>query len=140
MADRDIPEEMVEKAVARIAHEVYEAWRVTANRDAYVGDAIRAAAGQAVDAVLAGRAVVDLPEPDGTSYEGDPIWSASWGPEDTIFACVDHGRPVVEAPISDGPLTADGAELFGLRLIAAARAARSRAAADSAAGDVGGGL
>jgi hypothetical protein len=62
VADRDIPEE-TEKAIERVAHEVYEAWRVTANRDAYVADAICAAASQAVSAALAGRQVVPATEP-----------------------------------------------------------------------------
>lgn len=82
-----------------------------------------------------GRTVVELPPPDGTSYEGDPIWSAHVDYEETIFACVDKaGHPVVEGPFSEGPMSAATAEMFGLRLIAAAHESRRRAVEQSPGG------
>lgn len=135
MAERDIPEEMVEKAIARVAHEVYEAWRVTANRDAHVGDAIRAAASQAVSAALAGRQVVVLPKPDLTDSEGDPAWTVPGvhvDTEDHIVAYVYEGRPLVSAITApDDPIAA---EAYALALLAAAREAR-RLAAGSGSGE-----
>jgi hypothetical protein len=98
----------------------------------------RRAVRAALEGALAGRAVVDLPEPDGTSYEGDPIWSAHVDYEETIFACVVNGEPVVESNFSGEPLAAVTAEMLGLRLLAAAKIARERAAAAAASGVAGG--
>lgn len=85
---------------------------------------IQAAVNTGVKIVPPGWTVVALPEPDGTSLEGDPIWSAHVDYEATIFATVEHGHPVVLGPFSDGPWHPDSAEMFGLRLLAAAREAR----------------
>lgn len=133
VVDRDIPEEMVEKAARGLARpagwpsdNTPGAERV---RQAYRDDARRA-----LSAALEGCAVVQLPEPDGTSYEGDPIWGAHVDYEDIIFACVYDGHAVVDGPIGDEPLPADVAEMFGLRLLAAAREAR-RLASGSGVGD-----
>lgn len=137
MGDRDIPEETVEKAIERVAHEVYEAWHVTANRDAYVGDAIRAAASQAVSAALAGRQVVDLPEPDARrDVNGlvdvewhDPRHGRHWLVIATRHA--DGGTEVSNGGVVIDP---DHAEARGLMLLAAAREAR-RLAAGSGSGE-----
>ncbi len=80
------------------------------------------------------RQIINLPDPDGTSYEGDPTWGAHVDYEDIIFACVNNGRPEVDGPIGDEPLPADVAEMYGLRLLAAAREAR-RLAAGSGSGE-----
>lgn len=96
---------------------------------------LRRAARVVLESALAGRTVVALPEPDGTSIEGDPLWSTHVDYEETIFSCVDSsGHPVVEGPFSEGPMSAATAEMFGLRLLAAARTSR-RLAAGSQVGD-----
>lgn len=129
MADRDIPEEVVE-TVNRVAAAVENEWAGRANRDAYVGQAIREAAYRAVRDILAGRTVVDLPEPDGRTYDGSVRWDAS---ARRIIAKVDkQGRPFVRV---DDKIWLDGeAESVGLALVAAAREAR-RLAAGSRVGD-----
>ena len=100
---------------------------------------IQAAVNTGVKIVPPGCTVVELPDPDGTSIEGDPLWSAHVDYEETIFACVDSaGHPVVEGPFSEGPMATVTAEMFGLRLLAAAREAR-RLASGSQVGDQHGG-
>lgn len=89
---------------------------------------------QVINEWLAGRTVLELPQPDGTSYEGDPIWSAHVDYEETIFACVEDGQAMVESPFS-GPMSSDTTEMFGLRLLAAAYTARRLASESSGDGE-----
>lgn len=115
----DVPDELAQVA-ERVAADVYKGWRITANRDAYVDQAIRAAAHQAVSAALAGRAVVDLPEPDGVDETG--TW---WNH--------DHGTV-----IADGLSTAEAARIMRRRagaLLAAANHIVRNTAAGSGAGE-----
>jgi hypothetical protein len=76
-----------------------------------------------LEAALAGRTVVDLPEPDGRTYGGSVRWDAS---ARRIIAKVDEqGRPFIRI---DGQIWLVGeAESVGLALVAAAREAQRQA-------------
>lgn len=120
-----ITEDTIEKAArayAKIEGHDYDA--VSAgNRMAFYG-----AAGAILEAALAGRAVVDLPEPDAVDHAGNPIWNLTVAGND-VTVCVDEGKPMVSALSPCDP--ADLAEAYGLALIAGARAARRMAAEQS---------
>jgi len=91
---------------------------------------------EGVSSALAGCAVVQLPEPDGTYGDGQDIaWDVSDG--NPVTAYVGTYGPTVDAP--DGtPFTPEAAEEYALALLAAAREAR-RLAAGSQVGDQHGG-
>lgn len=112
---------------------VYEEWRSRPNRDAYTEQAMQTAGQRAVEAVLAGRTIIDLPEPDGEARHC-PTWQ---GPEGygVITATVWSGKIFNNEPMVDTPdhmHKADEAEQLGWMLIASAVRARKMAAEKSA--------
>lgn len=122
VADRDIPEEMVETGAQGMA---------TACGRGDIGtlpktdqEYFRSKARAVLSAALAGRTVVQLPEPDRVDHAGNPIWDLTNAGSDVTCAVVD-GQPFVSALSPCDP--ADLAESYGLALIAAARATRLRA-------------
>lgn len=96
-------------------------------------DRIREAIGGALNEWLAGRTVVELPEPDGADRDGDPQWTVS-DDEDTITAYVGDidGNPALQ--VGGDFWSVAYAEQFGCALLAAAREAR-RLADGSQVGD-----
>jgi hypothetical protein len=90
----------------------------------------------ALTAALAGRTVVDLPEPDTTDSEGDPAWTVPGviaDEQDHVVAYVHHGKPLISAITSpDDPFAV---EAYALALMAAARTSRRLAAESSGDGE-----
>jgi hypothetical protein len=84
-------------------------------------------------AALAGRVVVDLPNPDGEDADG-PYWMGS---RSAIQADVEHGVPIVRTEYED--YEADAAEADALARLAAVREAR-RLATEQSSGVAGGGV
>lgn len=123
MADRDIPEETVEKA-ARAAFDamkngVFAGWSFD-DLEVHHQEHWRTTARSALSAALAGRQVVDLPVPDGAD-EGGTLWEH------------DHG-----AVIADEYSTAETARIMRRRagaLLAAAVHIERNLAARSGSGE-----
>ncbi len=139
VADRDIPEEMVEKA-ARAAFDamktgVFANWPFD-DLEVHHQEHWRAAARSTLSAALAGRQVVDLPVLDADSDAIDG------GADYTIGALVRSadGTPRVHFDAADDTeqaclsWSADLAERVGLALVAVARRAKQMAAEGVAAG------
>jgi len=131
----DMVEAAARSAFANMRNGVYEGWEFE-DLEVHVQESWRAAARAALSAALAGCAVVQLPEPDGTYGDGQDIaWDVSDG--NPVTAYVGTYGPTVDAP--DGtPFTPEAAEENALALLAAAREAR-RLAAGSQVGDQHGG-
>lgn len=84
-----------------------------------------------VDAALAGRTVVELPEPDGRTWTGWSMWDAE---ARHVEARVDQqGRPFVRC--GDRIWLVSEAEAVGLALVAAAREARRLASESTGDGE-----
>ena len=125
----DITDDMTEKAARALA---VTPWDIAPDDLKRV---VRQQAERVLTAALAGRVVLDLPEPDADgSYEGDPKWTNRNG--DYVFAYHDASvGPVVDL-CSGERISPEAAEEDAAILLAAARAARSRSAGVS--GGVGG--
>lgn len=133
MADRDIPEEMVEKAAAKL-----EQGHGLSFRDLTLDQRrlrLRGEARAVLSAALAGRQVVDLPEPDeiyDATAEGR--WYTPPDSDSAMTAYLNaNGTPEV-VTADDDYWSPDDLERDGLARIAAARYAR-RLAAGSGSGE-----
>lgn len=87
---------------------------------------IRQQAERVLLAALSGRQVVELPSPDATDNEGDPLWDL--GGNEVVIAYVDtSGHPILRLPDGDD-VAPEWAEMYAAVLLAAVRDSRQLAA------------